>query len=93
MRQVLTTGMIIFSSLLGATMIISNVHAAPNCYGVDQGGNSIDLSGLCSPSANPNTQPSTPVNLNPTPEETTDLNNDKDPETSAREEVEKDIQS
>lgn len=93
MKPFLTTGRIIVSSLLGATLIISNVNAAPDCYGVNQGGNSLDLSGLCSPPSNSNPAPSTPVDSSPTPEETTDLNNNKEPETSAREDIEKDIQS
>ncbi len=93
MQRFLTTGIIIISSLLGATMIISNVNASPDCYGVDQRGNAMDLSELCSPTSNSNPVPSTPVNSNPTPEQTTDTNNNKDPEMSAREEAEKDLQS
>ena len=93
MKSFLTTGIIIVSSLLGATLIISNVNASPGCYGIDQGGNTLDLSGLCAPPSNSNSVPSTPVNSNVNPEEKTDLNNNKTPEESAREETEKDIQS
>ncbi|MDJ0599548.1 MAG: shikimate kinase [Crocosphaera sp.] len=93
MKGFLTTGIIIISSLLGATLIISNVNASPTCYGVDQGGNTIDLSGLCSPSSGSNFVPPTPINSNANPEENTDLDNNKDPEMTIREEVEKDIQA
>ena len=93
MRRFLTTGLIIISSLLGATMIISNVNASPTCYGVDQGGNTLDLSGLCSPASAPNIVPSTPINSAPNTEENRDLNNDKAPEISTIEEAEKDLQA
>ncbi len=86
MRRFLTTGLIIISSLLGATMIISNVNASPTCYGVDQGGNTFDLSELCSPA-------SPPINSAPTSTENRELNNNKAPEISTREEAEKDLQA
>lgn len=93
MQQFLTTGMIIISSLLGATMIISNVNASPSCYGVDQGGNTIDLSGLCSPSSAPAIVPVRSINSTPNLEQNTELEEPKDPEVSAQEEAEKDLQA
>ncbi|EAZ91487.1 hypothetical protein [Crocosphaera chwakensis] len=93
MQRFFTTGLLIFSSLMGISAMTSRVQASPRCYGVDQAGNTIDLSGLCSPSSEPNIVPSTPVNSDSTPEENTDLENKKDPEVSAREETEKDIQA
>lgn len=93
MQRFLTTGLIIISSLLGATMIISNVNAAPTCYGVDQGGNTLDLSELCSPASTPNVAPPTPVNSARTPEENRELNNNKAPQISTTEEAEKDLQA
>ena len=93
MQQFLTTGMIIISSLLGATMIISNVNASPSCYGVDQAGNTLDLSGLCSPTSAPTVVPSSPINSAPNLEENTEVENPKDREVSTREEAEKDLQA
>lgn len=93
MKEFLTTGIIIISSLLGATLIISNVNASPSCYGVDQRGNTIDLSSLCSPSSNPKSIPSSPVNINVNPEETAGSNENQEPKFSTREEAEKDLQA
>ncbi|MDJ0730884.1 MAG: shikimate kinase [Crocosphaera sp.] len=93
MQRFLTTGLLVVSAFTGITIIANNVNASPSCYGVDQGGNTIDLSGLCSPSSNSNLVPSTAVNSEQTPEENTDLDNNKDPEVSSREEAEKDLQA
>ncbi len=93
MKRFLTTGIIIISSLLGATIIISNVNASPSCYGVDQEGNTLDLSSLCSPSSNPSSLPSPPVNANTNPEEIPDSDDKQTPGISSREESEKDLQA
>ena len=93
MKRFLTTGIIIISSLLGATIIISNVNASPSCYGVDQEGNTLDLSSLCSPSSNIHGVPSTPVDANTNPEEISGADNNQTPETSTREEAEQDLQA
>ncbi len=93
MQRFFTTGLLIFSSLVSISAITPRVQASPSCYGVDQAGNTIDLSGLCSPSSNNNNSPSTPINSSSTPEENTELENDKNTEVSTREEAEKDIQA
>ncbi|MDJ0507731.1 MAG: hypothetical protein QNJ64_00510 [Crocosphaera sp.] len=90
MKPLLTTGIIIISSLLGATMIISNVHASPSCYGVSQRGNNIDSSSLCSPASNPSSIPSSFIKTNNSPEEITGLNQNQRSEVSNKEESQKD---
>ncbi|WP_107668284.1 shikimate kinase [Cyanothece sp. BG0011] len=93
MQKFFTTGLLIFSSLIGITAIADKVQAFPSCYGVDQAGNTIDLSGLCTPSSETNVIPSTPINSQSKPEENTELEEDKNPQVSTREEAEKDIQA
>lgn len=93
MQRFFTTGLFLFSSLIAISATTHKVQSSPSCYGVDQAGNTIDLSGLCTPSSNSNSVNSTPVDSISTPEENTDLENKKDPEVSAREETEKDIQA
>lgn len=78
---------------MGVTIISHQVQASPTCYGVDQAGNTIDLSGLCTPSSDTNVVPSTPINSNANPTEKTGLENTEDPEVSTREEAGKDIQA
>lgn len=97
MQRIITTGTVIIASIVGLTICSHRVEASPTCYGIDQAGNTLDLSQLCSPASGGNSLPSAPNNSQsiPTtkPENTQAPTGEKDPKTAARGESEKDLQT
>ncbi|MEA5510894.1 shikimate kinase [Crocosphaera sp. UHCC 0190] len=97
MQRIITTGTLIIASIMGLTILSHKVQASPSCYGIDEAGNTLDLSQICSPSPGGNSLPSVPNNSQaiPTtkPENNQAPEGQKDPKTAAREESDKDLQA
>ncbi|MEA5532688.1 shikimate kinase [Crocosphaera sp. XPORK-15E] len=97
MQRIITTGTLIISSIIGLTILSHKVQASPSCYGIDQAGNTLDLSHICSPSSESNSLPLAPSNNQPIPTTKPEINQapteEKDPQKTAREESDKDWQA
>lgn len=97
MRHSLTISTLLISSSIGLTLLSNHANASPSCYGVDEAGNTLDLSQLCQPNSEVNSLPSVPQNhsseTNIKPEENQGTEADEKPEISSREEGEKDLQA
>ncbi len=97
MQRLSTIVTLLIASGLGLIVCPNHATASPSCYGIDEAGNTLDLSQLCQPSSGVNSSPVTPNNQQPV----SDANPDTDqetganqaPEVSSREEGEKDLQA